>query len=711
MFAARKMLQKKETPVLTLALLLALYAAPQSLAASLHRGALFSLQTLAAAPFPPPSAVPQGTTVRISSTNSMAGVSQSLKQGFEQQFRGTTVNLQTAETAAALQAVLEGKTELAAIRRPLTAQEKSKGLAEAAVNREKIAIIVAANNPFKGDLTDRQFAQIFRGEVTNWSQLGGPAAPIRMVDRPEGSDTRLSFQAYPAFQVGRFANGNNVVRVATDTTDTVVQSLGSYGIGYAPLSQVANRRDVQVLTVYGSPPTDPKYPFSQPFSYVYKGPTPSAGVQAFLGYASAPAAQPLIAQGSANPGSAPAPATSPNPTATSTPAPTASPPTASPNAPSPSPPASPTATSSPNPAGVTTPGEEATAGTGTPRWLWLLLGFGILSVLLALLLGRRPEADVEEEAAADSEASETAQTTRPDIATLPPVEPVEKETSAVMNGAVPPAAPLSVTEVLDEEEPLYLTNLSDQSRIVLEPRDARHAYAYWEVPREYKEAIRQRGGQQLALRLYDVTGIDVRSQPPNDVQQFDCDEQANDWDLPVPKSDRDYVAELGYLTGNGRWLRLARSEMVRVPADPETESRTVPTVIPQPAVGGEEMNASHLEASGTATLPRDKFRLALVPRDSQQAYAYWDIPVEYRELIRQRGGQKLVLRLYDITGLDIRTQPPHSVKQFDCTEEPQEREVPILGADRDYIAEIGYIMANGRWLRLARSAAIHIASE
>lgn len=104
-----------------------------------------------------------------------------------------------------------------------------------------------------------------------------------------------------------------------------------------------------------------------------------------------------------------------------------------------------------------------------------------------------------------------------------------------------------------------------ESRIVLLPRDPQWAYAYWDVPNAHKEELRRQGGQQLALRIYDVTDIDLNSQAPHSVQEYLCDEMAREWYLPIPVSDRDYVADIGYRCADGRWLVLARSASITVP--------------------------------------------------------------------------------------------------------------------------------------------------
>ena len=104
-----------------------------------------------------------------------------------------------------------------------------------------------------------------------------------------------------------------------------------------------------------------------------------------------------------------------------------------------------------------------------------------------------------------------------------------------------------------------------ESRIVLMPRDPKWAYTYWDVPNEHKEELRRQGGHQLALRLYDVTEIDLATQAAHNVQEYLCDELAREWYLPIPVSDRDYVADIGYRCDDGRWLVLARSAPVRIP--------------------------------------------------------------------------------------------------------------------------------------------------
>jgi uncharacterized protein len=104
-----------------------------------------------------------------------------------------------------------------------------------------------------------------------------------------------------------------------------------------------------------------------------------------------------------------------------------------------------------------------------------------------------------------------------------------------------------------------------ESRIVLLPRDPQWAYAYWDIPNEHKQELRNQGGARLVLRFYDVTDIDINTQSPHSLQQYECGEITREWYLPVPVSDRDYTVEIGYVCNDGRWLVLSRAASVRIP--------------------------------------------------------------------------------------------------------------------------------------------------
>jgi uncharacterized protein (TIGR02271 family) len=231
--------------------------------------------------------VPNPTTVRIDGSNSMKVTNDTRQRQLEQGSPGTAIKANYNGTDAALRSVLNGETDLAAVGRPLTPEEKAQGLVIAPREPHKIAIVVGADNPFRGDITFAQFAQIFRGEITNWSELGGAPGAIQLVDQPETSDTRQALQRYKVFQQAPFVAADNAIKLPEENTEAMIQKLSTGGISYTIADQVTDTPGVRIVPMHGTLPADSRYPFSQPLAYAYKAPVNSA-VAAFLGIAAVP---------------------------------------------------------------------------------------------------------------------------------------------------------------------------------------------------------------------------------------------------------------------------------------------------------------------------------------------------------------------------------------------------------------------------------------
>ncbi|WP_013325197.1 DUF4912 domain-containing protein [Gloeothece verrucosa] len=159
-----------------------------------------------------------------------------------------------------------------------------------------------------------------------------------------------------------------------------------------------------------------------------------------------------------------------------------------------------------------------------------------------------------------------------------------------------------------------------ESRIVLMPRDPQWAYTYWDVPNEHKEELRRQGGQQLALRIYDVTDINLDYQSPHNIQEYLCDELAREWYMPIPVSDRDYAVDIGYRCADGRWLVLARSAPVRIP----------------PVYPSDWVEDIFVTVNWEEDL-RDKTVYTLVPPAKRQAVSATDNPI-YKQIFNMAQG-------------------------------------------------------------------------
>ncbi|MBD2434193.1 MULTISPECIES: DUF4912 domain-containing protein [Fischerella] len=315
--------EKKDNSIVSLALLLTLATTP--VAASVVVSDLALAQSNDVPSFKLPKAVQSGTTVRIDGSSSLYKINQTMKERFEQKFPGTKVEAAANGADVALIALKEGLIDIAAIGRGLTPEEKKQGLEQLRLRREKIAIIVSEENPFQGNLSNRGFARIFRGEVTDWSELGRASGKIRVIDRPPNSDIRESFRSYPAFENAKFETGATAVQLNEDSAVEVVKQLGRDGIGYVLANQVSKLKGVRVLRVSRTLPDNPKYPFSQPLVYVYKK-NPGVNVAAFLGFVTnAPGQEAIEAARTAEAEAIAAAITDESPTATTTDTATTSP--------------------------------------------------------------------------------------------------------------------------------------------------------------------------------------------------------------------------------------------------------------------------------------------------------------------------------------------------------------------------------------------------
>ena len=247
------------------------------------------------------STVELSGTVNTDGSTSMESVVKALGEAFMELNPGVTVNYSGTGSGTGIQSAIDGTCDLGLSSRALKDEEKQNGAVENIVALDGVAVVI---NPANGveDLTVEQIAQIFTGEITNWSELGGTDGEIAVFGREAGSGTRGAFEEIVGVEDScKYTNEYS-------STGDVIGNVASNpnAIGYASLSAVNDT--VKAVKVNGVAPSedtvkDGSYEIQRPFVMVTKeGAELSEATQAFLDFAmSADAADIIAAAGAVSP--------------------------------------------------------------------------------------------------------------------------------------------------------------------------------------------------------------------------------------------------------------------------------------------------------------------------------------------------------------------------------------------------------------------------
>ena len=236
--------------------------------------------------------------VATDGSTSMESVIGILGESFMQLHPDVTFTYNPTGSGSGITAVQEGRCDIGLSSRALKDEETAGGLKGETVALDGIAIIVNNENPVT-DLSLDQIAQIYKGEITNWSEVGGNDEEIVLIGREAGSGTRDGFESITGTE--DLCQYRQELTSTGDVITTVSQNPAA--IGYASLASVSDQ--TKTLTVDGVEPTedtvrDGSYKIQRPFVLVTKdGEALSAQAQAFYDYAMSSDVADLIAQAGA----------------------------------------------------------------------------------------------------------------------------------------------------------------------------------------------------------------------------------------------------------------------------------------------------------------------------------------------------------------------------------------------------------------------------
>ena len=230
--------------------------------------------------------------VATGGSTSMKNVIAALTEGFAEVEPGVTVSYDPTGSGAGITGATDKTLDIGLSSRALKDDEKAD-VDGTTIALDGIAIIVNNASKVEG-LTVDQLKQMFTGEITNWSEVGGDDGEIVLIGREAGSGTRDGFES--------IVDVKDSCKYAQELTATgaVISAVEAnpLAIGYASLSAVGDT--VKMVTVGGvecSEETvkDGSYEVQRPFVFVTnKSVTLSEQAQAFFDFATSADAADLI---------------------------------------------------------------------------------------------------------------------------------------------------------------------------------------------------------------------------------------------------------------------------------------------------------------------------------------------------------------------------------------------------------------------------------
>ena len=229
--------------------------------------------------------------VATGGSTSMKNVIAALTEGFAEVQPGVTVSYDPTGSGAGITGATDKTLDIGLSSRALKADET--GVTGTTIALDGIAIIVNKDSKVE-DLTVDQLKQMFTGEITNWSEVGGDDGEIVLIGREAGSGTRDGFES--------IVDVKDSCKYAQELTATgaVISAVEAnpLAVGYASLSAVGDT--VAMVTVEGvecSEDTvkDGSYKIQRPFVFVTnKSAALSEQAQAFVDFATSKDAADLI---------------------------------------------------------------------------------------------------------------------------------------------------------------------------------------------------------------------------------------------------------------------------------------------------------------------------------------------------------------------------------------------------------------------------------
>ncbi|OLQ77674.1 phosphate ABC transporter substrate-binding protein [Photobacterium proteolyticum] len=240
-------------------------------------------------------------TVSVVGSSSVSPIMEVLGETYAKS-NDVTIEVQGPGSSAGVRAAHDGSSDLGMSSRNLKSSEKADNIKEVVIARDGIAVVVHNNNPVS-DLSKEEVSKIYKGEITNWNQVGGENKPIVVATRDTASGTRGAFEDIMKLkkkingikvsaisQRAQVASGNGQLKtiVANNPFAIGYISLGSVDGSVKPLAIDHHKPSVEAIK-------SGEYGVQRPFLVVYKDGRPSKAALDFLTWVKSADAQKIVA--------------------------------------------------------------------------------------------------------------------------------------------------------------------------------------------------------------------------------------------------------------------------------------------------------------------------------------------------------------------------------------------------------------------------------
>lgn len=218
----------------------------------------------------------------LTGSTSMADVTTALAEAFMAANNDVTVSVGGNGSGEGPTAVTDGTAQIGLLSRDLKDTENPTTFDKYIIGFDGIAVIVNSASGVSG-LTTEQVGKIFKGEITNWKDVGGTDAKIQCIGREAASGTRGAFEELMDIKdAAVYAEEQN-------STGNVKQAVSANpnAIGYVSLSAVDET--ITAVTLDGVAASEETvksgdYTLQRPFVMITKAGTTDALAKAFLDY-------------------------------------------------------------------------------------------------------------------------------------------------------------------------------------------------------------------------------------------------------------------------------------------------------------------------------------------------------------------------------------------------------------------------------------------